>query len=345
MKQAKAAVLYKLNSPLVMEDIAIPDPAVGQVLVKVVASGICHTQLLEIQGKRGEDKFLPHCLGHEGAGIVEAVGEGVTRVRVGDHVILSWIKAEGVNAASSIYFAGTKKINAGPVTTFLNYTLASENRVVPIRKDMPLDKAALIGCSFATGAGAVLNTANVQPDSTIIIFGVGGVGLSAIQGAVLARTRLTIAVDISDQNLKRAEGFGATHIMNPERDNVSELVKELTDGKGVDYAIEAAGRKETMEQAYEVIRLNGGMAILVGNLSFQKKISIDPFHLICGKRLVGSWGGSTVPERDFQKYIDLYMNGILKLDNLITHRTALTNVDQVFELMKKGEVGRAIIEF
>ena len=343
--QAKAAVLYKLGEPVVIENLTVPDPSQGQVLVKVAVSGVCHTQLLEVEGKRGNDPFLPHCLGHEGSGVVEAVGAGVTRVKIGDHVILSWIKTEGLNAPSSSYYKGDTKINGGAITTFMSHTLVSENRLVPIGKDVPFDKAAVIGCAFSTGAGAVLNTGNVQPGNTLAIFGVGGVGLSAVQGGVLAQAKMIVAVDISDKNLERAKKFGATHTINPRREHPVEAIKKLTDGAGLDFAVEAAGQKITMEHAYESIRLTGGTTVLVGNLPFQEKISIDPFHLIWGKKIVGSWGGGTVPIRDFPRYIDLYLQGKLKLDDLITHRVKLEAINDVFALMNKGEVGRAIIEF
>lgn len=330
---------------MTIEELSVPDPEFGQVLVRLAVSGICHTQILEIEGKRGEDRFLPHCLGHEGSGIVEKTGKGVTRVKTGDPVILSWIKAGGINSPSIAYFQGEKKINAGAITTFNEYALVSENRVTRIPGEMPLDKAALIGCAIPTGAGAVFNTAKVQPGSSVVVFGTGGVGVCAVQAAAISNAGSIIAVDISDTNLERARSFGATHIVNPQKENPVETILELTQGRGADYAIECAGRKETMEQAFMSIRKFGGLEILIGNLPFQEKISIDPFQLICGKRIVGSWGGETNPDRDFPKYVDLYLSGKLKLDTMITHRFPLEKINDAFELMRSGKVGRAIIEF
>lgn len=345
MRGMKAAVLYELGAPLVIEEVRAPDPGQGQVLVKMAASGVCHTQLLEIRGKRGKDLYLPHMLGHEGAGVVEAVGPGVSRVRAGDHVILSWIVGPGASAAPPTYWKGSQPINAGALTTFQEYTLASENRVTPIRGDMPLDKAALLGCAVATGAGAVLNTAQVKPGTTVAVFGVGGIGLFAVQAAVWRNAARVIAVDVREEKLERARKAGATDAVHAGREDPVRAILDRTEGKGADYAVEAAGLPETMEQAFLSVRTGGGVAALVGNLPRGMKIQIDPFALICGKRLVGSWGGDTDPERDFPGYVDLYFAGKLKLDEMITHRFRLEEINEAFEALEKGEVGRAIVEF
>ena len=345
MKTTKAAILYQSNKPLEIEELSLPDLERGQVLVKVAFSGVCHSQLLETQGKRGVDPYLPHTLGHEGSGRVETIGPGVTQVSPGDPVILSWIKGPGVNAEPPTYYKGKERINGGPLTTFQEYTVASENRLTPIRKKVSLDKAALIGCAFATGAGAVFNTAKLMPGNSIAILGVGGVGLCAIQAACLAKAAKIIAVDIHDRKLDKAKKLGATHAINAQKEDPVKKILELTEGKGVDVAIEAAGHKETMENAFNSIRTGGGLAILVGNLPRDSKISIDPFMLICGKRIVGSWGGETNPERDFPRYLDLYLSGRLKLDEIITHRFKLEEVNAALCALENGEVSRALIEF
>ncbi|OGH56859.1 MAG: hypothetical protein A3G34_11690 [Candidatus Lindowbacteria bacterium RIFCSPLOWO2_12_FULL_62_27] len=341
----RAAILYELNKPLVVEDLTAADPGYGQVRVRIAASGVCHTQISEARGCRGPDKFLPHTMGHEGAGVVEAIGPGVTRVKAGDHVILTWIKGPGINAAPPAYAVGGRKINAGQITTFQDEAVVAENRVVPIRKDMPLDKAALIGCAVATGAGAVFNTARPKPGSAVLVFGAGGIGLCAIQAAALTNAGKVIAVDIHDHKLALARAFGATHVVNAKTQDVVPAVLELTGGRGADVAIEAAGIRETMEQAFQSIRADGGLAILIGNLAKGMPISIDPFMLICGKQIVGSWGGATDPAQDFPRYVDLYMTGKLKLDELITHRFRLDDVNAALEAVEQGKAGRAIIEF
>jgi len=345
MIKTKAAVLYRANEPLRVEELSVPALEKGQVLVKVAFSGVCHSQLLETRGERGPDPYLPHTLGHEGSGVVVVVGPGVTRVVAGDTVILSWIKGPGINAEPPAYHKGKDRINGGFLTTFQEYTVASENRLTPIRKEVPLDKAALIGCAFATGAGAVFHTAKLKRGETVAVFGAGGVGLCAIVAARLAEASQIIAIDIHDRKLEEAKKFGATQTVNVMKDDPVKKIFEWTEGRGVDVAIEAAGQKESMENAFNSVRTGGGLAILIGNLPKKSKISIDPFMLICGKRIVGSWGGETQPERDFPRYLDLYISGKLNLDELITRRFKLEDVNEALHALKQGEVSRALIEF
>ncbi len=341
----KAAVLYEINRPLVIENLKVPEPDFGQVLVKVYFSGVCHKQLEEIKGKRGVDPYLPHLLGHEGSGVVEAIGPGVTHVATGDHVVLSWIKGAGINAGTPIYCKGNQPINAGWVTTFNEYAVVSENRVTRIRQDMPLDKAALLGCAVPTGLGVVINQAKVTLGSTVAIFGAGGIGVNAIQGAALVNASKIIAVDINDYKLQLAQAFGATHTINATKQDPVLKIKEITDGRGVDYAFEMIGQIETMEQAYESARDDGGYVNVVGVPPHDKKMSIDAFPLHSGKRLVGAHSGDTQKERDFPRYIALYFAGKLKLDELITHRFRLEEINEAFRIMERGELGRAIVEF
>jgi S-(hydroxymethyl)glutathione dehydrogenase/alcohol dehydrogenase len=341
----KAAVLYELNKPLKIEDVTIPELVLGQVLVKIHFSGVCHKQLEEIRGKRGVDPYLPHLLGHEGAGIVEAIGPGVTQVAPGDHVVLCWIKGAGLNAATPTYFKGNQPINAGWVTTFNEYTVASENRVTKIQQDMPLDKAALLGCAVPTGLGVVINQAKVMPGSTVAIFGAGGIGLNAIQGAALVNALKIIAVDVRADKLQMAQSFGATHTINARNQDPVTTIKELTDGTGVDYAFETTGLIEVMNQAYQAARNDGGYVDIVGVSPHDKKMSIDAQQLHSGKRLVGAHGGDTQKEKDFPRYIALYQAGKLKLDELITHRFPLNKINDAFTAMEHGELGRALIEF
>lgn len=341
----KAAVLYEPGLPLVIEELKLPLLKEGQVLVKMAASGLCHTQLNEILGKRGPDPFLPHLLGHEGSGVVKAVGKGVAKVKAGDSVIISWIKGEGIAAKPPTYKLGRKKINAGPCNTLAEQTIVSENRVTPILKKIPFDQAALIGCAVATGFGSIFNMARPAPKSSVAVFGAGGVGLNVIQAAHLAKANPIIAVDIQASKLKMAKSFGATHAFHAKRQNVLESILKTTQGRGVDYAIEAAGSKEAMEIAYQAIRKEGGVFIVIGNLSYRSTISIDPFELIGGKRLLGSAGGDTYPDRDFPKYIELLRKGHLQLNGLITHRFSLDQINTAFALLKKGMAGRILIEF
>lgn len=344
--KTKAAVLHEINKPLVIEELEIPELKSGQVLVKVAYSGICHSQLNEIRGLKGEDRFLPHVLGHEGAGIVEAVGPDVNKVRPGESVVLSWIKGDGLDVPSAVYQRSDGAVvNSGAIATLMEYAVISENRVTPVSRDLPPDKAALLGCAVATGAGAVINTAKAEAGGTVAVFGAGGIGLCAIQAAAIVKAARIIAVDIHESKLELATTLGATHTINARDQYPPQAIMELTGDRGADCAIEAAGVKETMEQAFLSVKNNGGIAVLVGNLPHGQQIAIDPFALICGKRIVGSWGGETRPERDFPYYVDLYLAGKLKLDELITHRFRLEDVNLAFDTLAKGEVGRAVIEF
>jgi len=343
--KTRAAVLYEINEPLVIEELEIPELKPGQVLVKVAYGGVCRSQLNEIQGLKGEDRFLPHALGHEGSGTVEAVGKDVSKVKPGETVVLSWIKGSGLDVPSITYRGSSgATVNSGAIATFMEYAVISENRVTPIRKDIPLDKAALLGCAVATGAGVIFNTAKVEPGSNVVVFGAGGIGICAIQAAAIAGAAKIIVVDMHEHKLELAGNFGATHTINASSQDSVKAIESLTEGKGADYAIEATGVKKAMEQAFLSTRNNGGMVVLIGNLPHRQKISIDPYDLICGKQIVGSWGGDTVPDRDFPYYADLYLTGKLKLDELITHRFTLEDINLAFEVLEKGEAGRAIIE-
>lgn len=344
--QTEAAVLVGLNQPLCLLKVVVPDLKPGQVLVDVAYSGVCHSQLLEVRGKRGPDRFLPHTLGHEGSGTVQQVGAGVTKVKAGDRVVLSWMKGSGADVPSTIYQSDAGPINSGAISTFMRQTVTSENRVTPIPSSMPfmpLCEAALLGCAIPTGAGIVFNTARVQSGSSIAVFGVGGIGLSAILAASLADAATIIAVDVFEHKLEQASQVGATHLINARQQDPLASISAITGGRGVDYAIEAAGRRETMEMAFQSVRDGGGLCVLAGNLPAGERISLDPFDLIRGKQIIGTWGGETQPDRDIPKYVELFLSGKLKLSGLITHTYALEEVNQALDDMEKGKVGRAII--
>lgn len=339
-----AAVLYETGMPLRIEELTIPDLKPGQVLVEVAFSGVCHSQLLEVRGKRGPDRFLPHTLGHEGSGTVFEVGEGVTKVKPGDHVVLSWIKGNGADVPSTVYSSTKGQINSGAISTFMRYTVTCENRVTPIPDDMPLREAALLGCAVPTGAGIIVNTAKVSSGSSIAIYGIGGIGLSALLAAKMVDAALIIAIDVLDQKLEQAVQFGATHIINARKQDVLSCIMEITNGHGVDYAIESAGRRESMEKAFQSVRDNGGLCVIAGNLPYGEQISINPFDLIKGKRIIGTWGGETQPDNDIPKYVDLYLSGKLKAEKLITHIYSLQNINRALDNLSEGNVGRILID-
>lgn len=339
-----AAVLRQVREPLSLEELDIPRLQRGQVLVDLAYSGVCHTQLLEAQGKRGVDQYLPHTLGHEGSGTVLDVGDGVRKVKPGDRVVLSWLRGEGLEAPSLGYSGAGGRVNSGLISTFMSTTVTSENRVTRIPTAMPLQQAALLGCAIPTGAGVVLNTARVRPGSSVAVFGVGGVGLSAVIGANLAHAAQIIAIDIDEGKLRQALAFGATHTVDARVPGLLETILNLTGGKGVDFAIEAAGRRETMEASFRSVRDRGGLCVLAGNLDYQEKIAIDPMDLIRGKRLVGTAGGESDPDRDIPMYADLYLKGKLPLDGLITHLHPLEDVNQALEDLGEKRANRVLLK-
>jgi S-(hydroxymethyl)glutathione dehydrogenase/alcohol dehydrogenase len=324
--------------------LTIPDLQPGQVLVDVAYSGVCHTQLLEARGKRGLDRFLPHTLGHEGSGTVLAVGTGVTKVKPGDRVVLTWLKGNGTDVPSTVYQSSDGPVNSGAITTFMRQTVTCENRVVPITEAMPLRQAVPLGCAIPTGAGIILNTANVQEGNTVAVFGVGGIGLSATLAASMRNARTIIAVDVFEHKLELARQLGATHLINAKQQEPLATILEITGKRGVDYAIEAAGTRQTMETAFQSVRDSGGLCVLAGNLPYGERISLNPFDLIRGKRIIGSWGGETQPDRDIPKYVEYYLSGKLPLDRLLTHSYGLNDINQALEDLENGKIGRALID-
>ena len=334
--KARAVVLYRINRPLEIIEIEIPKLKKGQVLVKILASGICRRQLNEVKGYYGEDKYLPHLLGHEGEGEVVETGEKVTKVKKGDYAVLTWIKGKGQEESFCQYRSKGTIINAGAITTFSDYAIISENRLVKINKRIPARVGAVLGCAIPTGIGMLRHNLKVKRGSSIAIFGVGGVGASAIIGARMLGCKNIIAIDIDKGKLDFAKYLGATTTINYLKDNFDFRV---------DYAVEAAGKKEAMETAFRVIK-DKGTTVVAGNLKKGELICLDPFDLIRGKRIVGSWGGETKPDEDISYYGKQYLAGGLKIDKLITHKFKLKQINQALKMLEGGQVlGRMVIEF
>lgn len=342
--KTRAAILYSLNHPLEIKEIETPPLRSGQVLAKVLYSGVCRSQLMEVRGKRGPDRYLPHLLGHEGSGVIVEVGNQVTKVAVGDRVALTWIRADGAECGGSQYRYDKDVINAGPITTLGEYTVISENRCVRIAQEIPMDAAALLGCAVLTGSGIVLNTIRPEQGSSILIWGAGGVGLSAVMAAHLSKCKNIIAIDEHDDKLRLAEYFGATHFVNSYTEDAPKRVREIVGPGGVDYAVEAAGHARTIEQAFALVRRNGGLCVFASHPPSGERISLDPYDFICGKNLKGSWGGESIPDKDIPRFVDLYKKGKLPLERLITHRYKLDEVNQALDDLEQGIVGRPLIE-
>ncbi|AMV25619.1 Aryl-alcohol dehydrogenase [Gemmata sp. SH-PL17] len=341
--RTEAAVLVELNQPLLSLTLDLPELRPGQVLVDVAYSGVCHSQLHEVRGRRGPDRFLPHTLGHEGSGTVTAVGPGVAKVRPGDRVVLTWIKGDGADVPSVSYGSELGRVNSGAISTFMRRTVTCENRVVPVPAEVPLREAALLGCALPTGAGVVTNTANPPAGSALVVFGAGGIGLSAVMAARLHGVGTLIAVDVVEQKLADARRFGATHTVNACHCDPVAAILELTGGRGADFAVEAAGRRETMEAAFRCVRDKGGLCVLAGNLPHGEQISLNPFDLIRGKRIVGTWGGDTVPDRDLPRYARLFLDGKLPLADLISREYPLSGANAALDDLEGGRVARALI--
>jgi S-(hydroxymethyl)glutathione dehydrogenase / alcohol dehydrogenase len=340
----KAAVLWECGKPLSIEsDIEIPKLMSGQVLVKMAYSGVCRSQLMEVSGQRGEDKYLPHLLGHEGCGKVVSVASDVTKVSEGDWAILGWIKGAGLNAPGAKYNLGDKIINSGAVTTFSTYTIVSENRIVPLPNGLSKDIAVLFGCALPTGAGIVLNQIKPLKNSSIAFIGLGGIGLSGLMATRAFECENIIAVDISDEKLTLAKEFGATHTINASNSDVLEEINSITNGVGVDSSVEAAGKVETIELAFKSVKNNGGQCIFASHPQTGKKISIDPFDLILGKNIKGSWGGASNPDKDIPLLANLYDKGMMPLEKLVTKKYRLDEINLALDDLKHSNVFRPLI--
>jgi len=338
-----AAVLIRPGQQLELADLSIPALKAGQVLVEMRYSGVCHTQVGEVRGHRGEDRFLPHCLGHEGSGIVRETGPGVSRVKPDDAVILSWIKSSGYDVPGCVYDWKGKAVNAGGITTFATFTIASENRLTVMPQGLSPRLAALVGCAIPTGAGVIFNTARPQPGDSLAVFGVGGIGSCAVAAAAVAGCTPIIAVDIADDKLVLARALGATHTIRSNLVDAVQEIHKLVRG-GVDVAIEATGIPLVMQQALASVRSQGGTAVVVGNAKFGEKLEIDPRELNAGKRLLGTWGGDNVPDRDYPRYCRLLSSGRLDLEPLLTRTYKLTEVNSAIDDLERGLPGRPLIE-
>lgn len=338
----KAAVLVKQNAPLVVTEIEIPRLDVGQVLVKVDCSGVCGKQLEEVNGKRGPDPYIPHLLGHEGAGIVAETGPGVRKVKAGDRVVLHWMKGSGIDSAPPRFNWDGTEVSAGWVTTFSEYTVVSENRITPIPEDSPPDAASLLGCAVTTGLGIVFNNLDLKPGQSIAVFGVGGVGLNVIQGAALVNGYPIVAIDLFDQKLEQASAFGATHVINASKSDARDVLMELSGGRGFDAVVDVTGNTEVRQTAYNSTS-NTGTTVFAGVPHHEERITIDSFPLHFGRRVLGSHGGDTRPDVDIPRYLQLHNLGKLKLDEQITHRFSLDDINQALEVVRCGEAGRCIV--
>lgn len=341
---AIAAVFEELGKPLILRTIELPPLSAGQVLVKVEYSGVCRSQLMEVSGGRGTDRWLPHLLGHEGSGTVLAVGPGVTKVAVHEDVILTWIKGHGMDVPGAKYKCGDSIINSGPVTTFSNYTVVSENRLVKKPRYLPLDQAILFGCALPTGAGMVLNEARPRKEEKVVVVGLGGIGLSAVMALKSLGVQVCVGVDISEDKLRAAKTLGATHVFNSSISSFSSDISAITNNNGFDLCIESGGLTDTIELGFQLIRKGGGRLLFASHPPADQRISISPHDLISGKNIFGSWGGACKPDEDVPRFCSLIKKANIPLDILLTKKYRLREINNALEDLKMGRVFRPLIE-
>jgi S-(hydroxymethyl)glutathione dehydrogenase/alcohol dehydrogenase len=342
VKTAKAAILAQSRKPLVVDQITFPDElGVGQVLVKLLYTSICGAQINEIEAAKGPDKFLPHLLGHEGSGVVIEIGPGVTTVKPGDAVVLHWRPSQGIQCQPPQYKWRNEKLNAGWVTTFNEHAIISENRMTSISPDYDMKSAPLLGCAVTTAAGVINNDAKVKIGESVVVFGVGGVGLNVVQFAELAGAYPIVAIDLVDTKLEMARQRGATHVLNSSgvKDLGSEI-RNLVGQKGPDKVIETTGAKAVIELAYDLTHPDG-TCVLVGVPSEKVTIYTLPIHF--NKVLTGSHGGDAVPHVDIPRLIRLNQAGRLSFDGLITQEFPLDDINAALDLMRSGAAGRVLI--
>lgn len=340
----RAAILTELRAPLVIDEIELP-PAldVGQVLVEVHYSGICGSQLGEIDGAKGPDKYLPHLLGHEGSGTVLATGPGVRHVSTGERVVLHWRKSHGIEAQPPVYRWRGRPLNAGWVTTFNEYAVVSENRLTPIPADSDLETAALFGCAVTTGFGVVENNAGVRIGESVVVFGAGGVGLNIVQAAALRSAWPIVAVDRFDNRLDLARQLGATHTVNAATEDAGERLTAILGAAGADHFIDNTGNPAVIELGYRLTKPQGKVT-LVGVPRQGDDIRIHSLPLHFGKRIAGSHGGEAEPAADIRRYESMHRAGRLSLRPLISAVVPLDGLNAAIADLRDGRTaGRCLI--
>jgi len=360
--KGKAAIFIAPKKPLIVDEVEFPNPGPDQVLVKLFASGVCHSQLHTMQRPPRPGHRLPELLGHESTGVVVAKGREVRHVKEGDHVITTWVDRDNVTTNQPLVmhalndraqyaadWRGREVMHSA--ATWAEYALAQERVVLPLPTGIPTDVTSIIGCAVMTGAGAIINTLQVRSGQSVVVIGSGGIGLCAISAAAVVDAQLIIAVDVSDQKLELARRFGATDVINSKKIDPIQRIKDLTDG-GADFAIDAVGLPETQEQILRAVRpgfsgrSRGGTALLIGITPPNAKAIVDT-NLFAGSRsFTRTSGGDCKPERDFPIFIRWYQTGKLKLDELVTSRYKLEQINQAVDDLEHGRIlGRGILTF
>ncbi|HEY6460332.1 MAG TPA: S-(hydroxymethyl)glutathione dehydrogenase/class III alcohol dehydrogenase [Polyangiaceae bacterium] len=368
--KARAAVAHRAGQPLTIETVEVEGPKQGEVLVELKATGVCHTDAFTLSGKDPEGMF-PAILGHEGAGVVVDVGPGVRSVKKGDHVIplytpecrecsyctsgktnlcqaIRSTQGKGVmpDGTSRFSVGGQKVLHYMGTSTFSSFTVLPEIAVAKIRPDAPFDKVCYIGCGVTTGIGAVINTAKVRPGDRVVVFGLGGIGLNVVQGARMAGAEMIVGVDINPRRKQLADSFGMTHFVNP-KEVAGDLVPYLVDltGGGADFSFECIGDVKVMRQALECCHKGWGTSVIIGVAGAGEEIATRPFQLVTGRVWKGSAFGGARGRTDVPKIVDWYMQGKIRIDEMITHVMPLDRINDAFHLMHEGESIRSVVTF
>ena len=367
--KSKAAIAFSAGVPLSIEEVDLEGPKSGEVLIEVMATGVCHTDAYTLSGGDPEGLF-PSILGHEGAGIVREVGDGVDTLQAGDHVIplytpecrqckfclsgktnlcgaIRETQGQGLmpDGTSRFSLKGESLFHYMGTSTFSNFTVLPEIALAKIREDAPFDKVCYIGCGVTTGLGAVINTAKVEPGSTVAVFGLGGIGLNVIQGARLVGADRIIGIDTNPKKEALARRFGLTDFINPESSaDVTTEIIDLTDG-GVDYSFECIGKPEVMRQALESCHKGWGESVIIGVAAAGEEISTRPFQLVTGRTWKGTAFGGAKGRSDVPRIVDWYMDGKINIDDLITHQFQLENINEAFDVMHAGEGIRSVVVY
>lgn len=368
--RSRAAVAWEKGKPLTIETIDVAPPKSGEVLVRIVATGVCHTDAYTLSGDDPEGLF-PVVLGHEGGGIVEEIGAGVTSVKPGDHVIPLYTPECGVckfcisgktnlcqairatqgrglmpDGTSRFSLNGKHILHYMGTSTFSEYTVMPEIALAKINPKAPLDKVCLLGCGITTGIGAVLNTAKVEPGATVAVFGLGGIGLSVVQGAVMAKAGRIIVIDINPDKFEMARALGATDCVNPKDHSgpIQQVIVDMTDG-GVDYSFECIGNVNLMRSALECCHKGWGESIIIGVAGAGQEIATRPFQLVTGRVWRGSAFGGVKGRSQLPGYVERYLAGEIKVDEMVTKVLPLEQINDAFQLMHDGKVIRAVIKF
>jgi S-(hydroxymethyl)glutathione dehydrogenase/alcohol dehydrogenase len=342
--KTSAAILVEQKKPLVVDEVELPALGYGQVLVDIKVSRICGSQIGEIDGVKGPDRFLPHLLGHEAGGIVLEVGPEVRHVKAGDRVVGHWRPGRGIEARPPVYDWNGRKTNAGNITTFNQFAIISENRLTPVPPETDFEVCALLADTLTTGFGVINNDAAVKIGESVVIIGVGGIGSGVVLGAKLAGAFPIIAVDLHDHKLKKAMEIGATHVINSSQADFTDAVRQILDGGAPDVVIDGTGNPAVLEKAF-CLAGNSGRCVGFGVMPHDRKFSINTLPLHLGKTLTGSHGGDSRPAEDIPRQVRMMRAGLFDPKGLISHRIALAEVNDGIARMRSGEVIHCLIHF